>query len=78
MTNIRPLRQFVNEELPGYVEHKENPDELDEEFDAAHQALVDLRDAMLKYRGIDPESDAGREVRMGNLDGLPEVTRRDE
>ena len=53
------------------------PDELQEQFAEVHEALVDLRTAMLEYRGIDPDSHDGIEVAMGNLDGLPEVTRRE-
>jgi hypothetical protein len=72
------FRKIGTAEVKLVVAGSSLPDELQEEFNAAHEALVDLREAMLEYRGIEPDSDQGIEVAMGNLDGLPEVSRRDE
>ena len=41
--------------------------------DAAHDAIVELRNAMMDQRDLDEEQ--RQDVAMGNLEGLPEVVR---
>lgn len=50
--------------------------EVREAADEAHEAIVDLKDAMCDARDLDDEQ--RQEVLMGNLDGLPEVERHVE
>ena len=47
--------------------------EAEDAGDAAHEALVELRNAMMDQRDLDEEQ--RQEVAMGNLEGLPEVHR---
>lgn len=44
--------------------------------DAAHEAIVDLRNAMMDQRDLD--EDQRQQVAMGNLEALPEVDRHVE
>lgn len=45
-----------------------------EAAEEAHEAIVNLRETMSEQRGL--EESQRREVRMGNLEGLPEVEKR--
>ena len=49
--------------------------DLRQALDAAHDAILEVERVMCEMRGLDEEQ-AG-EVVMGNLDGLPEVEKRD-
>lgn len=50
-------------------------DEVDEEAQAAHEALVELKRAMMDCRDLDEEQRQG--LAMGNLSALPEVSKRE-
>lgn len=50
--------------------------EVAEAAEEAHEALVDLKDAMADARSLDEEQ--RQDVALGNLEGLPEVTKRVE
>lgn len=50
--------------------------EILEAADTAHEALVDLKDAMCDARDLDDEQ--RQQVMLGNLEALPEVVKRVE
>lgn len=50
------------------------PDEVQAAVDEAHDAIVNLQEAMMDARDLDDEQ--RQELRMGNLDALPEVEMR--
>jgi len=49
--------------------------EVESKAEGAHEALVELRNAMCDARDLDDEQ--RQEVNMGNLDALPEVEKPD-
>jgi len=50
------------------------PDEVQEEVDTVHDAVVELKEAMMDCRDLSEEQ--RQELTMGNLDALPEVEKR--
>lgn len=50
------------------------PEELHEQLDAAQKEIVELRNQMLDARGIEDEQ-TRRQIHMGNLEALPEVSK---
>lgn len=60
-------------EVKVVVTMQELEGEAKEKAEEAHQAITDLKEAMIRQRELNPEEQ--QEMRMGNLHALPEVER---